>query len=637
MDTSREIYQQGQVSALWFVVALLATGVAFGTATLWLLEKAVLSPLTRLSAAVSDVGTRGDLSTRVPVTDRDELSRLAGDINRMLEALEHAQRELRESEERYRVLFNSGSDLVFVTEVVNGGRLGNIIEVNDEACQRLGYTREELLNSLPLELVAPEHREDIPALAQRFPTEKRTLFETVGVTKNGARFLFEISAHLFNLSDRPAVLSVARDITERKQVEAELSQHLQEQETIFAIGQLVSSSLQIDEVLQIVAEQMVRLVNAASCAISDWDPETETLTVQAEYTRPAYVDPDDPVNDIGQSYSVSDYPATAAALHQGKPFVVYVDDPEADAAEHHLLQLYQWDAVAGVPLIVQDRIIGLAEVYLAENERSFDSHDLRLLQALANQVAVAIDNARLFSAVQASEAAMRDLSLRLINVQEQERRYIAQELHDELGQLLTAAKISIDLVRRRLAQQAERLGAEAAASLQSRLEDASTLTDKVLTNVRAITVELRPTLLDDMGIVPTLRWHLNRFETRTCIQVAFDAQEPSRRLQPEIETTIYRGVQEALTNVVRYAQAQRVQVRLAILNGTVTTVVEDDGQGFDVHAWSERPGEQQTLGLTGIQERAMLLDGRATITSQPGRGTRVEIVLPARFRLEEQE
>jgi PAS domain S-box-containing protein len=432
------------------------------------------------------------------------------------------------------------------------------------------------------------------------------------------------------------------DITGRKQIEMELNQRLQEQESLFAIGQLVSSNLQIDEVMQLVVEYIAHLMDAASCVISDWDPETDMLTVRAEYIRPDQIDPDDPIHDMRQAYPASKYPATARALRDHRPFVVYTDDPQAGHQERHLLQLYRWYGVAGIPLVVQDRVIGLVKVYLAEGDQPFNLHDLHLLQVLANQVAIAIDNARLFIALRTSEATMRDLSLRLINVQEQERRRIAQELHDELGQILTATKINIDLARRKLSQQVgykqsqqvERQQHDEMALLRRRLDEASALTDEVLTNVRAMTVELRPTLLDDMGIAPTLRWYLTRFAERTGIRVQLETCELPARLRPEIETTIYRVVQEALTNVARHAQADQVQVHLTCSGATVTASVEDDGQGFDVRAWSERPRERQTLGLTGIQERVMLLGGHARITSQPGRGTRVEIELPAHFRAE---
>ena len=545
---------------------------------------------------------------------------------------------LRESKELFEKVFLSMRDAILL---LDAEFLPRIVDCNPATSEIFGYSRQEMLGRTTAflhvdETTLQKFREFLyPAITEhgfaRLPE-----FEMK--RKDGTVFATEHSVMLLQdeRDQHTGWVSVVRDVTERVQTETVLRQYLQEQETLFVIGQLVSSSLQIDEVLQRVAEQMTRLVDAASCAISDWDPQTSTLTVQAEYIRPDMVDPDDPVDDMGQACDVSDYPATAAALRNRESFIVYLDDPEADLRERHLLELYQWRGVAGIPLVVQDRVIGLAEVYLAESGQSFGPHDLRLLQSLANQVAVAIDNARLFSATQANEAAMRDLSLRLINVQEQERRYIAQELHDELGQVLTATMINIDLARRKLARQVERQGIDDIAPVQSHLDEAGALTDEVLTKVRAMTVELRPTLLDDMGIVPTLRWYLGRFAQRTGLQVQLEAAELPARLRAEIETTIYRVVQEALTNAARYAQARQVQVQLACSGDMVTASVQDDGQGFDVRVWSERPGEQQTLGLMGIQERAMLLDGRARITSQPGGGTRVEIELPAHFRVEDE-
>jgi PAS domain S-box-containing protein len=424
------------------------------------------------------------------------------------------------------------------------------------------------------------------------------------------------------------------DVTERKRTETALSQHLEEQETIFAIAQLVSSSLQIDQVIELVAEYMARLVGAASCTLSDWDAETGILTHQAAYTRPGLSKPGVSPTAIGSVRHAAELPPTVAAIDERKPFIVYARDPVAAAYKRQSPAWDQWTAVAGIPLVVHDRVIGLAELYLAKEHQTFSDHELRLLQALANQVAIAVDNARLYAAARASEAAMRDLSLRLINVQEQERQYLAQELHDELGQLLTATKINIDLARRRLVQQANGQKARTGVPVASRLEDASALVDKVLTNVRAMTVELRPSLLDDMGIVPTLRWYLNQFSTRTGIHVQLDAQELPGRLRPELETTIYRVVQEALTNVVRHANADQVKIQLLASGDALSASVVDNGQGFDVAAWTARQSEHQSLGLTGIQERVMLLDGRAEIVSQPGKGTRIQITLPVRLRSE---
>jgi signal transduction histidine kinase len=258
---------------------------------------------------------------------------------------------------------------------------------------------------------------------------------------------------------------------------------------------------------------------------------------------------------------------------------------------------------------------------------AFDEYDLRLLQTLADQVAVAIDNARLFSALRDSEANLRALSLRLLSVQEEERRYIAQELHDELGQLLTAIKINLELVRRRLPPDA--------TALLQRVDETNKLTDDVLTSVRTMTVELRPALLDEMGLVAALRWYAKRFEQRTGVEVALDVEGVEARPRPEIETAIYRVVQEALTNVARHAEATQVQIGLARRDGTLHASIRDDGRGFDVDAWAAQETESRTLGLVGIQERALLLNGQAGIESRPGRGTRIWVELPDLPRGEE--
>ncbi len=630
----REIYTQGQISLLYFL-ALSAVSLVFGGTIMLALERTVLSRLARLSNNVSQIGAESDLTARVNLSGDDELGSLASEINKTLAALEQSQNELSESEQRFRSIVEQSVDGIIVTD-----ESGRIIEWNQGQESITGLEREEVLGQKLAEVqcqLIPQERQS-PALHQQIQANMDEFLECGQAAwmnqlqeqaiqhADGSQRVVQTLAFPIKTDKGWMSGSISRDVTERKRAQQQLSNRLEEQETLFAIGQLVSSSLQIEQVTQKVAEHMARLVSADSCAIFDWHPETNRLTLRADYTS-ANNHLDD-VPDAPSLLPVTDQSSAAKAIHTGQPFTVYRDDPEADPQERRLLQARRGTGVAGIPIVAQDRLIGLAKVYLADGADPFSEHDLRLLQALANQVAVAIDNARLFATVQANEAALRDLSLRLINVQEQERRQIAQELHDELGQLLTAIKINIDLARRKLP--------ETQNSLQSRLADASSQTDRVLTNVRGLTVELRPPLLDDMGVVPTLRWYLRRFAQRTDVQVELEAQELPARLLPEIETAIYRSVQEALTNVARHAQANQVQVRLSLTDDQVVTSVQDDGQGFDVTTWSQRQGKQQTLGLRGIEERAMLLDGQVHITSQPGQGTRIDILLPARFSPEKE-
>ena len=614
--------EQERMRYVYFLASLLAVSLAFGGVPLLLLEKAVLSRLERLSTRVSQLSASNDPSARISMTGKDELSSVAGAINEMLEALERSQRELCESKERLRTVVQN-MPVMMVAHDENG----NIIAWNQE-CERVtGYSAGEMVeNPQAMELLWPDsayrNRMITEWFAHRY--DCRDWEWEITCQDGSVRTVtwYDISRQ-FPIPGWEA-WAIGVDVSERVQAQTELKQRLVEQETLFAIGRLISSSLQVDEVMQLVAEYMARLMDAACCVISDWDPQAATLTVRASWVRPGQVGLDSLTDDIGQPYPLSSRRVAAKAIRSRKPFVAYENSPELDLQDRQCLMLHHWSGVAGIPIVVLERVIGLAEVYLAQDARPFTHHDLRLLQSLVDQVAVAINNARLFSVVQDNEAAMRDLSLRLINAQEQERRRVAQELHDELGQLLTALKITVDLARRRLPDEA--------TLLRQRMDEAIALTDTVLTNVRTITVDLRPTLLDDMGIVPTLRWYLKRFAQRTGIQVQLEAPELSRRLQPEIETTIYRGALEALTNVARHAQASQVQVRLACSGGTVTVSIKDDGRGFDVEAWSRRQDEQPTLGLAGIQERVMLLNGHVTIEAPPGEGTRIEIALPAQFQ-----
>jgi len=256
-DMPRGIYKQGQASVLYFLSSLLAVSLVFGVVTMLLLEKAVLSRMARLSADVSSIGASSDLSARVSVMGKDELSSLADAVNGMLAALEQSHSELRESEERYRLLFNSGNDMVFVSEMTNEGAPGKLVEANDVACRRLGYTREELLQLSPLDIAAPESGSHFPALAEKLLTEKQVLFETVGIAKDGTKVPVEIGTHLFDLNGQPAVLSIACDITERKQAEGERERLL---------AQIQEQAQQVQQIIDTVPEGLL-LLDAAGQVI----------------------------------------------------------------------------------------------------------------------------------------------------------------------------------------------------------------------------------------------------------------------------------------------------------------------------------------------------------------------------------
>ena len=210
-----------------------------------------------------------------------------------------------------------------------------------------------------------------------------------------------------------------------------------------------------------------------------------------------------------------------------------------------------------------------------------------------------------------TEATLQRLSRSLLEAQESERRVIARELHDELGQSLQAIKINVQTAQRQPQQSAERLA------------DSIGLLDHAIQQVRTLSVDLRPSLLDDLGLVAALEWYVDRQAQRVGFVGRFVAEPHELRLNPTVETTCFRIVQEALTNVARHAKAQHVWVELRQHEEEVRLTIRDDGAGFDVRAAHDRAVHGGSFGLLGMRERAELAGGVLTIQSTPTQGTEI--------------
>ena len=212
------------------------------------------------------------------------------------------------------------------------------------------------------------------------------------------------------------------------------------------------------------------------------------------------------------------------------------------------------------------------------------------------------------------------VSRRVLEVQESERRRVAIELHDELGQLLTAVKINLQAQDRFKKQDSGELIAENIK-----------IVDNALAQVRRLALALRPAMLDDLGLLPALRWLADQTTTRSGVAVELHAASLQQRLAPEVETACFRIVQEALTNTVRHAQAKQVTIYLRLDGDTLDLCVQDDGHGFDLVAMRKRAQTGGSIGILGMQERASLMGGHLDIQSAPGLGCTVCLRCPLRF------
>jgi signal transduction histidine kinase len=258
----------------------------------------------------------------------------------------------------------------------------------------------------------------------------------------------------------------------------------------------------------------------------------------------------------------------------------------------------------------------------------FKPEHSEIVLEVANTISVAIHSAMLLETVTSHSNELKRLSARLINIQEEERKHISIELHDEIGQVLTALTYNLAAIRRDMPP-------SRSPELIDRLSDSDQLVHQVMNRIRDISLQLRPSMLHDLGLVPTLRSYISDYGERMNLAVEFTADALVYPLDEDVETALYRVVQEGLTNVARHAHAKTVAVSLLCSEETVTATVEDDGIGFDTDSPRAESNLSNGTGLLGIRERLAPLGGEFEIHSNIGQGTVLVARIPVRKQDEE--
>jgi signal transduction histidine kinase len=366
-------------------------------------------------------------------------------------------------------------------------------------------------------------------------------------------------------------------------------------ESLIEVGNALATEDELPRMLDLVARRLREIVHARFVVIflrADDDLRLEAAAGEVNVA-------------VGASASLSGTKA-GRALERGRSERVdsVIEDHESDLELSRELGMV---TALYVPLRIRTEVIGLiiAGDKLVPDMR-FSTEDLRLAETFASRAAVAADQAR---------RVQRDALRRVVEAQEEERRRLARELHDETGQAL--ASILLGLKTLEEASDVTELR-ERVAALRSRVVE-------TLQDVRRLAVELRPAALDDFGLEPALERLASGFAEQTGLKVELESRLHDERLPQEVETVLYRIVQEALTNVVKHADAGRVSIVVTRRSGSVGAIVEDDGRGFD----SEQDANGG-IGLIGMRERVALLDGSLTIESGNGKGTTLVVEVPLR-------
>ena len=411
----------------------------------------------------------------------------------------------------------------------------------------------------------------------------------------GNLYLTEKNAGDFTGEDEETVLLLASQAAvaiENARLYESATRWSTQLESLNEVAVALVSEIELVPLLDLVADRLRELLHADSVSIAL--PHGDGLRIEAAAGLEAE-------NVVGMLIPARSKSMRVLERAHSERVDSVLDDPEIDQESARRMQMR---TALYVPLVLRGTPIG---VVTARDKRGpdprFSAEDVRLAEVFAQRATVAVDLSR---------RVARDALKRVVAIQELERRRLARELHDETGQALTSILLGLRTVE-------EAHGEE---GLRAAVAEVRELVRSTLQDVRQLAVELRPTALDDFGLVPALERLTEAFGEQTGMAVAFESTLGDR-LAPEIETALYRIVQEALTNVVKHARARSVSIVLGEKADAATLVVEDDGGGFD----PARPRDGG-LGLLGMRERMELVGGRLTVESRPGAGTTLVAEVP---------
>ena len=417
----------------------------------------------------------------------------------------------------------------------------------------------------------------------------------------GALALFDGDGRAFTAEDArlaQAFADQAAVALENARLYTDAERRRAESDTLAGLMRTISATLDLESVLRHVAAAARELCGSDIAHILLRDPESDTMFARF---------------GVGFTSGASEHPriqrgkgAGGIAWDTGRPFQTSdrLGDPRVRDAYSDVVEREGVIATLVVPIWITGQVEGL--LYVSNRStRVFTARDEAVLIRLADHAAIAIQNATLFSRLQG-------LSGRLMEVQEAERRHLARELHDEIGQLLTGLRLTLEVP------------APPSPVVAERLALARSLVAGLLDRIRALSLDLRPSILDDLGLLPALLGHIERYTSQTKMRVHLEHNGLDRRFAAETETAVYRIVQEALTNVARHGRVDEVTVRLWATDDVLGVQVEDHGAGFD----PETVSAGRSGGLAGLRERAALLNGHLTVETRPGRGVRLTAEVP---------
>ena len=413
--------------------------------------------------------------------------------------------------------------------------------------------------------------------------------------------------------------AIIRDISDRKMAEEKIKQQNKELMLLNSIARVIGQSIDLNKILSSALGFIMDTSGAEVGAIflpedSCWSLAVFKHDKEKQQNRI-------PGSRFNQQNSLADYVA-----QKGEIIISHNNCHMNHLIPDGIMSSSELKSFVCFPLKSKDNVVGVLFIG-GEKEVRFKEQDQALLKSIGNTIGVAIENARLFEELKSTSLEIRQereklehLTMKLILSQEEERRKISRELHDEAGQLISTLKINLEMIAKNLPKEAP--------TITNLVRKSTDLVDQSSYEIKRICTNLHPSVLESLGLQAALSSYIEGFINSTEIHSEFNCSEIKERFPFEIERVIYRVVQESLNNVAKHARASQMIVNLIDTPSSIITTIEDNGVGFDVKKTLSSQEVNRGLGLLGIKERVSLVKGKVTIKSELGKGTVIRLEIP---------
>ena len=522
-----------------------------------------------------------------------------------------AEDALRESEERWRSLAENAPNLIISTDPV-----GTILYVNQTV---LGLQRKDAIGKTIYDFADQEYQELVKENIEHvLHTGEPAKYETIGLGQGGQRTWYETHAGPVKWDNKIiALIFISTDITERKLQQEQILQHNRELAALNTISKTVNQSLDLDGIMENALNKILEILEIKHIFIALTDEKNEYVNLKlykgisghrlGKYKRWKVGEGIlGQVAQSGDSMFIESLQESIMAMWERVPKFVIEDELKS--------AMY-------VPLKARGRTLGIMTA-ITEGKRIFTPTERDLLITIGNQISTAIENAVLYEDLQDEEEIRREGLREAILAQEEERRRIARELHDQTSQVLTGASAMLEASIASLPR--------GFTEIKERLKETRLSLTNMLLDVRNIIYELRPTMLDDLGLVAAARWQTEEFLGKAGVEANFEISGRKKKLPVQTETALFRIIQEATTNIIRHAQAKSARIKLGFEKDSVKLSIEDNGKGFEFQETKNPKDGRRGLGLLSMKERTEILNGAFILESQSGTGTRITISIPIR-------